>query len=140
MARSVVGPMTSDLPSLVTVTKAVLETFPWQDDVSVIEMPWKEEVLQSIRNRSCVQGERNGRLVLGILECDHTVKPHPPVQRAIKMVRQALLENGYEVCSHLKVGFTVANMRFQVIEWDPPPHNTAADLLVCQPSISLNNC
>lgn len=138
VAAAVVGPMTRDLPSLITMTKAILESFPWQDDVDVVEMPWKEEVLQSIRNRSCVQGERDGRLTFGIMACDQTVKAHPPVQRAIKIVKEALLEHGYEVCSRLKVRLTVANTRrLQVVEWDPPSHNTATDLLVCQTPISF---
>lgn len=125
--------MARDLPSLITMTKVVLDTLPWQDDIDVIEMPWKEEVMQSIRNRSCIQGERNGRLVFGIMACDQTVNPHPPVQRAIRIVRQALLNHGYEVCGYRRVGSKMANIRgFQVVEWNPPPHKTAADLLVCQ--------
>jgi amidase len=79
--------------------KTALEDVPWQNDVDVIEMPWREDILQSVRNRSCGRGERNGRLVFGIMECDKTVTPHPPVQRAVRIVRDALLECGYEVCS-----------------------------------------
>jgi amidase len=89
--------MTRDLQSLISITRAVLETLPWNNDVDVIEMPWKNDVLQSVRNRSCHRGERNGKLVFGIMGCDKTVNPHPPVQRAIKIVRDALLERGYEV-------------------------------------------
>lgn len=93
------GAMSRDLASVVMLTKAVLENFPWQSDINVIEIPWREEVLQSVRNRSCGRNERNGRLVFGIMGCDKTVTPHPPVQRAIRIVREALLARGYEVCS-----------------------------------------
>ncbi|KAG9241764.1 amidase signature domain-containing protein [Calycina marina] len=112
VADSVVGPMSQDLHSLSVMTEAMLDVSPWQEDIDVIEMPWREEVLQATRNRSCIPGERNGRLVFAILACDYTVNPHPPVQRAVKMVRQALLDQGYEV-----------------VDWDPPHHSIAADLL-----------
>lgn len=98
VTNSVVGAMTRDLPSLITMTKAVLDTLPWNNDIDVIEMPWKDEALQSVRNRSCNQGERNGKLVFGLMRSDKTVNPHPPVQRALELVRGALLERGYEVC------------------------------------------
>jgi amidase len=94
--------MTRDLPSLIIMTRAVLETLPWNNDIDVIEMPWKDDVLQSVRNRSCKHGERNGKLVFGIMGCDKTVNPHPPVQRALKIVRDALLERGYEVRCYIQ--------------------------------------
>ena len=103
VANSVVGAMGRDLPSLITMTRTVLETLPWNNDIDVIEMPWKDDVLQSVRNRSCNQGKRNGKLVFGIMGCDMTVKPHPPIQRALKIVRDALLERGYEVCCYIQL-------------------------------------
>lgn len=93
--------MARDLLSLVTMTRAVLANFPWRDDVDVIEMPWNEDVIQSVRNRSCGRTERNGKLVFGIMASDEFVQPHPPVQRAISLVKDALLEHGYEVCCAL---------------------------------------
>ena len=103
VADSVVGAMTRDLASLIAMTKAVLDTLPWNNDINVIEMPWKDDVLQSVRNRSCNRGERNGKLVFGIMGCDKTVNPHPPVQRALRIVRDALLERGYEVCCYTQL-------------------------------------
>lgn len=92
-----VGPITQDLPSLIKATKVVLEDSLWRNDIDVIEMPWKEEVLQSIQNLSCARGERNGKLVFAVMSDDKFVKPHPPIRRAIEIVREALLERGYEV-------------------------------------------
>ncbi|KAH6666655.1 amidase signature domain-containing protein [Halenospora varia] len=112
VASSVVGAMSRELPSLITITKAVLEYLPWNNDIEVIEMPWKEKVLQSTRNRTCRRGERNGKLVFGMMGCDKTVTPHPPVQRALNIVKAALLERGYEI-----------------VEWEPPSHGPIVDLL-----------
>lgn len=66
-----------------------------------MEIPWREEKLQSIRNRSSRRGERDGKLVFAVMGCDGDVRPHPPVQRGIELVTNALLQQGYEVC-HLR--------------------------------------
>ncbi|MCJ1436725.1 hypothetical protein MMC27_006107 [Xylographa pallens] len=111
-AGSVVGPMTADLPSLEMATKTILDTSPWKEDIDVLEMPWSDDKIQTVRNRACRRGERDGKLTFGIMNCDKFVLPHPPVNRAMKLVTQALLERGYEV-----------------IEWDPPLHSPAIDVL-----------
>ncbi len=90
--------MAADLGALELTMKAVLEASPWLDDCDVVEMPWREEKLQSIRNRTSRAGERDGKLVFAIMSCDGNVLPHPPVQRGIKLVTNALLQQGYEVC------------------------------------------
>ena len=95
---SVVGPMAADLGALELSVKCVLDSLPWQDDCEVVEMPWREEKLQNVRNRSARHGERNGKLVFAIMDCDGNVRPHPPIERGIASVRKALLRQGYEVC------------------------------------------
>jgi hypothetical protein len=61
----------------------------------------------------CHFGQRDGHLVFTVLATDEEVYPHPPVQRAM-LVTEALLQQGYEI-----------------IEWQPPPHRTGTELLVC---------
>ena len=99
---SVVGPMAGDLPTIEFALKAVLDTFPWQDDCDVVEMPWREEKLQGIRSRTAQRHERDGKLVFAVMACDGNVPVHPPVQRAMALVSKALLERGYEVRNLLK--------------------------------------
>ncbi|KAF6223327.1 hypothetical protein HO133_000169 [Letharia lupina] len=112
---SVVGPMAGDLPTIEMAMKVVLDTFPWQDDCDVLEMPWREEKLQNIRSRTARHRERDGKLVFAVMSCDGNVQVHPPVQRAMALVTKALLQRGYEV-----------------IEWQPPPHHDAVQTLVRQ--------
>lgn len=109
---SVVGPMAGDLPTIEMATKAVLDTSPWQDDSDIVEIPWREEKLQSIRSRTARHHERDGKLVFAVMSCDGNVQVHPPVQRAVALVTKALVQRGYEI-----------------IEWQPPPHHDAVQTL-----------
>lgn len=90
--------MAADLGALELAMKVVLDTSPWQDDCDVVEIPWREEKLQSIRNRASRRGERDGKLVFAVMGCDGHVQPHPPVRRGIALVTEALLQQGHEVC------------------------------------------
>ncbi|MCJ1482736.1 hypothetical protein MMC06_002902 [Schaereria dolodes] len=92
--------------------KALLSTRPWQDDCEVMELPWLEEKVNLMKQRRCANGERNGKLVFGIMKWDGHVQPHPPIQRAMRLVADALRERGYDI-----------------IEWSPPPHSPAVDIL-----------
>lgn len=97
--------MAGDLPTIEMAMKAVLDTFPWQDDCDVVEIPWREEKLQSIRSRMARPHERDGKLVFAVMSCDGNVQVHPPVQRAMSLVTKALLQRGYEVRDSLKLYF-----------------------------------
>ena len=99
---SVIGPMAGELNAIELAVKTLLDTSPWQDDCDVVEMPWREEKIQSIRNRTCRRGEKDGKLVFAVMGCDGQVNPHPPVQRGMALVTKALLKQGYEVCSILR--------------------------------------
>ena len=95
--------MAADLPALEFAVKTILDTSPWQDDCDVIEIPWREDKLQSVRNRAARRREKDGKLVFAVLNCDGNVKPHPPVQRAMGLVTKALLQRGYEVCHLINI-------------------------------------
>lgn len=112
--------------------KAVLDTFPWQDDCDVVEMPWREEKLQSIRSRTARHHERDGKLVFAVMSCDGNVQVHPPVQRAMALVTKALVQRGYEVRDSVKFCFYCYANDMQIIEWQPPPHHDAVQTLVRQ--------
>ena len=94
---SVVGPMALDLPALELAFKATLDAFPWKEDCDVIEMPWRQEKIQSVRSCMSRRGEKDGKLVFAVMRDDGNVRPHPPIQRALTLVTEALLNQGYEV-------------------------------------------
>lgn len=89
-----------DLQGIKLVFKALQDSSPWNYDNEVLELPWRKDKHDSILARKCdpSESEPNGRLVFGMLESDEHVNPHPPVRLALKMVKQALMSCGYEVC------------------------------------------
>lgn len=97
VTRSVTGPMSASLTSLVGMVRWATSANGWQDDIEVIDLPWDEAKFTSTRNRMNQVGKANGSLVFGIMSSDQEVLPHPPVQRAMKMVVEALTQCGYEV-------------------------------------------
>lgn len=124
--------MAGDLPTIEMATKAVLDTSPWQDDSDIVEIPWREEKLQSIRSRTARHHERDGKLVFAVMSCDGNVQVHPPVQRAVALVTKALVQRGYEVRGLGKFCFYRYANDTQIIEWQPPPHHDAVQTLVRQ--------
>ncbi|KAH7109600.1 amidase signature domain-containing protein [Dendryphion nanum] len=111
-ASSVIGPMSTDLKSLIQLMKWVINCNSWQDDCKVVDMPWRDSVFTNTCSRICQPGRSDGSLVFAIMQSDGEVNPHPPVQRAIAMVTTALRERGYEV-----------------IDWNPSSHSLATDVL-----------
>jgi amidase len=68
--------------------KTVIEAQPWFSDPKCIEIPWREDHVKSIQGR---------QLSIGIMKWDTLVMPHPPVQRGMEMVIQALKRQGHDV-------------------------------------------
>ncbi|KAL3483066.1 putative general amidase GmdA [Aspergillus germanicus] len=101
----VVGPMGHSVADLVFLTKALLAIEPWRSDPGVHELPWRDEVSESVRGRFRGKGER---FAFGIMRSDGVVNPQPPVARALREVVQLLRLLGHSV-----------------IEWSPPPHAQA---------------
>ena len=91
--------MALDLAALEMGVKVTLDALPWKDDCDVIEMPWRQEKIQDVRSRMSRRGEKDGKLVFAVMKCDGNVRPHPPIQRALDLVTEALLCQGYEVSS-----------------------------------------
>ncbi|KAL1591791.1 hypothetical protein SLS59_010084 [Nothophoma quercina] len=93
--------------------KWIINCNAWQEDIETIEMPWRDDNFAGTSNRICQPGQSNGSLVFAILNNDGEVNPHPPVQRALGLVRNALLQRGYEV-----------------VDWSPGlKHDLATDVL-----------
>ncbi|KAL7930685.1 amidase signature domain-containing protein [Trichoderma chlorosporum] len=109
---SVVGPLATTLRSLTFVTKALLTRKPWMNDPMVLELPWRDEYANQLRN-TAGKPECSERLSFGIMRRDDVVLPSPPVRRAIDTVVKALKDAGHEV-----------------IEWKPPSHSRGLDIAV----------
>lgn len=93
---SVVGPMAPTVGALRLAMKSVLSQEPWMHDPLAVPIPWREEIEQRIRRMLCSASERK-QMAFGVLEHDGVVTPHPPVKRALRLVREALVQLGHEV-------------------------------------------
>jgi amidase len=96
----VVGPMGHSVGDLVFLTKALLAVEPWRSDPGVHELPWRDEVFESVRGRFRGKGER---LAFGVMRSDGVVNPQPPVARALREVVQLLKSLGHTVCSSISL-------------------------------------
>ncbi|KAH8725430.1 amidase signature domain-containing protein [Phaeosphaeriaceae sp. PMI808] len=84
--ESVLGPLSTSLEGLRVFMKAIVDSEPWLTEPALIPMPWRD-----------FQMSPNRCLRIGILWHDGTVRPHPPVSRALKLVEGQLKQNGVEV-------------------------------------------
>ncbi|CAK7891830.1 hypothetical protein CAAN1_19S00276 [[Candida] anglica] len=99
---SVIGPMAWDLDDLKLVTKLIIDSKPWIHDPKVPPIPWREVI------------DYPNKLSFGIITGDGESKVHPPIERALKIAKDALIAQGHEV-----------------IEWKPPVSlGTCRDLAV----------
>ncbi|PGH04307.1 hypothetical protein AJ79_07155 [Helicocarpus griseus UAMH5409] len=102
---AVCGPMSTSLGAVKLFCESVLSdrAAPWNLDPKIIPMPWRNDVIQP----------RGRRLRFGILGAnDGTITCHPPIERAVSIVANALKAAGHDV-----------------IPWEPINHREIVDLL-----------
>lgn len=87
-----VGLLGTSLSCLQLGFRSLMAAKPWLSDPDVLEIPWNGEAASQIQHRS-----RNHNLYFGIMEDDGIVTPHPPVLRAVRMVKEALRAKGHKV-------------------------------------------
>ncbi|KAJ5081633.1 Amidase [Penicillium alfredii] len=110
---SVIGPLAPTARSLSMLCRAVLDQEPWYHDPLVLELPWREAIVDE--TRALIEQARAGlsSLAFAIMHYNGVARVHPLVARGLKLVEQTLKRLG-----HL------------VIAWDPPSHVTAHKLAV----------
>lgn len=91
MLPTVAGIMGVSIGCLQTVFRHLQSTKPWLSDPDVVELPWRTE--KEIHSES----HNQKRITFGVFAHDGLVTPHPPIQRAIKMVESALKALNYQV-------------------------------------------
>lgn len=108
---SVIGPLAPTARSLTFMFKSVLSQQPWYYDPLVLELPWRDTVVEE--TRSWIEQAKTGNSVLafGIMHWDGIARVHPPIARGLKIVDQTLKRLGHKV-----------------ITWNPPSHAIAGTL------------
>jgi amidase len=97
---TVVGILARSLETIHFVFESLLSTEPWLRNPEVLPIPFRASI-----------HDEYSKLAVGIFPSDGIVKPHPPVSRAIEMVKEALEAHGH-----------------QTIQWEPPNHKESAFL------------
>ncbi|KAF9528397.1 general amidase [Crepidotus variabilis] len=97
---SVLGPMANSLSSVLTFTKAIISARPWRYDPLAIRKAWSEEEWDLSEH-----GGVGSQLCFAIMWDNGVVKPHPPLIRAMTMVKKALEHAGH-----------------RVVDWEPHRH------------------
>jgi len=104
---SVIGPMSRDLDSLISVTKAVVDATPWEQDPKCCPVPWRSDLFEEIQSRP---------LVIAVMRDDGVVRPHPPINRVLEEVARKLEQAGHEL-----------------VDWTPGSlHQECIDIMVRQ--------
>ncbi|KAJ5273541.1 hypothetical protein N7478_008666 [Penicillium angulare] len=92
--HGVVGPLaSSSVEDLELFQKAVMDQEPWDDETSLVPVPWKT-----------VAPSRE--ITVAIMWDDGVVRPHPPVIRALNFAKEKLLKAG-----------------IKVVDWEPFKHD-----------------
>ncbi|KNG83128.1 glutamyl-tRNA(gln) amidotransferase subunit A [Aspergillus nomiae NRRL 13137] len=96
----VVGPLAAQsLDDLELFQRVVLDAEPWDVETSLVPLPWRRV-------------KENREFTVGIMWDDGTVRPHPPIIRALKAARSKLQAAG-----------------IKVVDWDPYKHAHGWDII-----------
>ncbi|KAI0762463.1 amidase signature domain-containing protein [Fomes fomentarius] len=89
---SVLGPMANSLEGVMVFTKAIIDARPWRKDPLCVRKDWSE--------REYALGDHGGRgsqMCFAIMWDNGVIKPHPPLMRALNIVKEALEKAGHRV-------------------------------------------
>lgn len=100
VVRPVAGPMANSLATVGLFMQAYASLEPWKIDPTILPIPWREEIDEKVQGKE--------KLKIAYIVDDGAVKPHPPIQRAVRDVVQKLKDCGHEV-----------------VEWDASGHKDA---------------
>ena len=82
----IIGP---SVETLRLVFESILSAKPWLRDPYVLPLSWNVKEENRITQTT--------KLNLGYMEHDYIVAPHPPIRRALRMVKAALEDQGHKV-------------------------------------------
>ncbi|MCJ1270630.1 hypothetical protein MMC22_010527 [Lobaria immixta] len=107
---STVGVLGTSLDALKLVVTSILSTQPWLRDPWVINIPWRQDIVDSTLARASSDGSANKQvpLKLGVFWTDHVVGPQPPILRGLRTVSKTLEKAGHKI-----------------VDWNPPSQSTA---------------
>ncbi|THG98992.1 hypothetical protein EW026_g3278 [Hermanssonia centrifuga] len=113
---SVLGPMASSLSAVKRFTKAVIDAKPWKRDPLVVRKPWNAE-------EYALEDHGHGiGLCFAFMWDNDFVKPHPPLRRAMEILKKALETAGHTGICSSDLNDLVRLTSLQVIIWENHRH------------------
>ncbi|KAF9461721.1 general amidase [Collybia nuda] len=88
---STLGPMSNSMSGIKIFTKAIIDAKPWTRDPLARKRQWSEE------EYSLSEHGGGKMLCFGMMWDNGIARPHPPLQRAMKMTKEALEAAGHKV-------------------------------------------
>ncbi|KAK0670021.1 Acetamidase [Cercophora samala] len=116
---TVAGIMAHSVASLRLVFKSLLSTEPWTRDPYTLPIPWRSDNEYQNDNQS------NRKPAFGFMPNDGIVVPHPPVARALQIVRQALTDADFERNS---LNPNILPYVSELLDWLPPSNNHSSEI------------
>ncbi|KAM7205455.1 Amidase signature domain containing protein [Naviculisporaceae sp. PSN 640] len=110
---AVAGIMGVSIATIRLVLKSLLSTEPWLHDPYIVPIPWREAEEYHPESSGGEVGEQQQRYgpAFGIMTNDGVVTPHPPVQRALQVVKHALNRMGHKL-----------------VHWEPPSNKESQEI------------
>jgi hypothetical protein len=99
VVNTVIGPISTSISGVKLFMKTIIDAKPWLVEPALVPLPWN----------SFPPITHHQPLKIGVMWHDETVKPHPPIIRALR-----------EVVSRLR---TISNI--SIVDWKPHVHNEA---------------
>ncbi len=122
---SVLGPMASSLSAVKRFTKAVIDAKPWKRDPLVVRKPWNAE-------EYALEDHGHGiGLCFAFMWDNDFVKPHPPLRRAMEILKKALETAGHTGICSSDLNDLVRLTSLQVIIWENHRHLEIYKNVVC---------
>ncbi|KAK4171361.1 Acetamidase [Triangularia setosa] len=118
---TVAGIMAHSVASLRLVFKSLLSTEPWARDPYTQPIPWRSE------NECQNDNQSDRKPTFGFMPNDGIVVPHPPIARALEIVRQALTNADFEVCEII-VRELLLHADIYLLDWVPPSNNETSEI------------
>ncbi|KAK9450781.1 amidase signature domain-containing protein [Limtongia smithiae] len=86
---SVIGPMTRNLNTTLSIMKTVIDNEPWILDPKCIPIPWRQEIYDTYLAKK--------KFIIGVMRDDGVVRVHPPIERTLNEAVAKLRAAGHEV-------------------------------------------
>lgn len=87
---SAIGPLTVSLSGVTAFFRGVLDQEPWRYSPGTVPKPWSQDDYL-LKNH-----DHGKKLCFGIMWDEGSVKPHPPILRALSRTKQALEAAGHK--------------------------------------------